>query len=99
MGQANYAAAKAGLIGFTKSLAQENARRGVTANVIAPGYVGTEMVAAVAENILEKIIGQIPVNRLGQVEEIGAAVVYLASDSASFVTGSTLSINGGQYMQ
>lgn len=98
MGQANYAAAKAGLIGFTKSIAQENARKGVTANVIAPGYVGTDMVAAVPENVLEKIIGQIPVNRLGQVEEIGAAVVYLASDAAGFVTGSTLSINGGQYM-
>ena len=98
MGQANYAAAKAGLIGFTKSVAQENARKGVTANVIAPGYVGTDMVAAVPENVLEKIIGQIPVSRLGQVEEIGAAVVYLASDAAGFVTGSTLSINGGQYM-
>ncbi len=98
MGQANYAAAKAGLIGFTKSVAQENARKGVTANVIAPGYVGTDMVAAVPENVLEKIIGQIPVSRLGQVEEIGAAVVYLAGDAAGFVTGSTLSINGGQYM-
>lgn len=98
MGQANYAAAKAGLVGFTKSVAQENARKGVTANVIAPGYVGTDMVAAVPENVLEKIIGQIPVSRLGQVEEIGAAVVYLAGDAAGFVTGSTLSINGGQYM-
>lgn len=98
MGQANYAAAKAGLIGFTKSVAQENARRGVTANVVAPGYIGTEMVAAVPENVLEKIVGQIPVNRLGEAEEIGAAVAYLASDAAGFVTGSTLSINGGQYM-
>ncbi|MEX0430662.1 acetoacetyl-CoA reductase [Spiribacter insolitus] len=98
MGQANYAAAKAGLVGFTKSVAQENARRGVTANVVAPGYIGTEMVAAVPENVLEKIVGQIPVNRLGEAEEIGQAVAYLASDAAAFVTGSTLSINGGQYM-
>ena len=98
MGQANYAAAKAGLVGFTKSIAQENARRGITANVVAPGYIGTEMVAAVPENVLEKIIAQIPVNRLGEAEEIGQAVAYLASDAAAFVTGSTLSINGGQYM-
>lgn len=98
MGQANYAAAKAGLIGFTKSIAQENARRGVTANVVAPGYISTEMVASVPENVLEKIIGQIPVNRLGEAEEIGEAVAYLASDGAAFVTGSTLTINGGQYM-
>ncbi len=98
LGQANYAAAKAGLIGFTKSVAQENARKGVTANVVAPGYVGTDMVAAVPEKILEQIIGQIPVNRLGEVDEIGQAVAYLASDAAGFVTGSTLTINGGQYM-
>ena len=98
MGQSNYAAAKAGLIGFTKSVAQENARRGVTANVVAPGYISTEMVASVPENVLEKIIGQIPVNRLGEAEEIGEAVAYLASDTAGFITGSTLSINGGQYM-
>ncbi len=98
MGQANYAAAKAGLIGFTKSVAQENARRGVTANVVSPGYISTEMVAAVPENVLEKIVGQIPVNRLGEAEEVGQAVAYLASDGAGFVTGSTLSINGGQWM-
>ena len=98
MGQANYAAAKAGLIGFTKSVAQENARKGVTANVVAPGYVGTEMVSAVPEAVLEKIIAQIPVNRLGEADEIGKAVAYLASDEAAFVTGSTLSINGGQTM-
>ena len=98
MGQANYAAAKAGLVGFTKSIAQENARRGITANVIAPGYIGTEMVAAVPENVLEKIVGQIPVSRLGEADEIGQAAAYLASDAAGFVTGSTLSINGGQYM-
>lgn len=98
MGQANYAAAKAGLIGFSKSLAQENARRGITVNVVAPGYVGTDMVAAVPETVLEKIIAQIPVSRLGKVEEIAAAVAYLASEEAAFVTGSTLHINGGQYM-
>jgi acetoacetyl-CoA reductase len=93
MGQANYAAAKAGLIGFSKSVAQENARKGVTANVVAPGYIGTDMLSAMPESVLEKIIDQIPVNRLGQAEEIGKAVAYLASDEAAFVTGSTLSIN------
>lgn len=98
MGQANYAAAKAGLIGFTKSVAQENARKGVTANVVAPGYIGTDMLSAMPEAVLEKIIAQIPVNRLGQADEIGKAVAYLASDEAAFVTGSTLSINGGQSM-
>ncbi len=98
MGQANYAAAKAGIIGFTKSVAQENARKGITANVVAPGYIGTEMVQAVPEKVLEQIIGQIPVSRLGEAEEIGKAVDYLASDAAGFVTGATLSINGGQYM-
>ena len=98
MGQANYAAAKAGLIGFTKSVAQENARKGVTANVVAPGYIGTDMLSSMPEAVLEKIIAQIPVNRLGQADEIGKAVAYLASDEAGFVTGSTLSINGGQSM-
>lgn len=98
MGQANYAAAKAGIIGFTKSIAQENARKGITANVVAPGYIGTEMVQAVPEKVLEQIVSQIPVNRLGEAEEIGRAVDYLASDAAAFVTGSTISINGGQYM-
>ncbi|MBS3785905.1 MAG: acetoacetyl-CoA reductase [Gammaproteobacteria bacterium] len=98
MGQANYAAAKAGLIGFTKSVAQENARKGITANVIAPGYTDTEMVAAVPEAVLEKIIAQIPVGRLGQAREIGKAVAYLASEEAGFVTGATLHLNGGQYM-
>ena len=98
MGQANYAAAKAGLVGFTKSVAQENARKGITANVVAPGYIGTDMVAGVPDKVLEQIIGQIPVGRLGEVDEIAQAVVYLASDAAGFVTGSTLSINGGQYM-
>ena len=98
MGQANYAAAKAGLIGFTKSVAQENARKGITANVVAPGYIGTDMVQAVPEKVLQGIIDQIPVGRLGEAEEIGQAVDYLASEGAAFVTGSTLTVNGGQYM-
>ena len=97
-GQANYSAAKAGVIGFTKALALENARNGVTVNCIAPGYIDTEMVAAVAPDVLGKIIGGIPVNRLGRAEEIAAAVVYLASEEAGFMTGATLAINGGQYM-
>ena len=98
MGQANYAAAKAGVIGFTKSLAQENARKGITANVVAPGYIDTEMVQKVPQDVREKIIGQIPVNRLGEPEEIARCVTFLADDQAGFVTGSTLSANGGQYM-
>ena len=98
MGQANYAAAKAGVIGFTKSLAQENARKGVTANVVAPGYIDTEMVQKVPQDVREKIIGQIPVNRLGEPEEIARCVTFLADDQAGFITGSTLSANGGQYM-
>jgi acetoacetyl-CoA reductase len=97
-GQTNYAAAKAGLIGFTKSLALENAAKGITANVIAPGYIATEMVKAVPEKILEKIIAGIPVGRLGEPEEIARAVLFLAADQSGFITGSTLSINGGQYM-
>lgn len=99
MGQANYSAAKAGVIGFAKALAQENASKGVTVNVIAPGYIGTEMVMAVPKEVLDtKIIPQIPVGRLGEAEEIARAVAFLASDDAGFMTGSTLSINGGQYM-
>jgi acetoacetyl-CoA reductase len=99
MGQANYSAAKAGVIGFAKALAQENAAKGVTVNVIAPGYIGTEMVMAVPKEVLDtKIIPQIPVGRLGEAEEIARAVAFLASDDAGFMTGSTLSINGGQYM-
>jgi acetoacetyl-CoA reductase len=99
MGQTNYSAAKAGVIGFSKALAQENATKGITVNVIAPGYIATEMVQAVPEEVLKtKILPQIPVGRLGQAEEIAAAVVYLASDEAAWVTGSTLTINGGQYM-
>ena len=99
MGQCNYAAAKAGLIGFTKSLAQENAFKGITVNAIAPGYIGTEMVRAVPEEVLKsKILPQIPVGRLGEPEEIARCVVFLAAEDAGFITGSTLSANGGQYM-
>jgi len=98
LGQANYAAAKAGLIGFTKSLAQENANKGITANVVAPGYIGTDMVRAVPEDVLDKIVGQIPVGRLGEPDEIARCVAFLASEESSFITGSTLSANGGQYM-
>ncbi len=97
-GQANYSAAKAGDIGFTKALAQEGARAGITVNVIAPGYIGTEMVMAIDEKVLnERIIPQIPVGRLGTPAEIGRCVVFLASDDAGFITGSTISANGGQY--
>jgi acetoacetyl-CoA reductase len=99
MGQVNYSASKAGDIGFVKALAQENANKGITINAICPGYIGTEMVQAIDPKILEtKIIPQIPVGRLGTPEEIAKAVVYLAGDDAGFITGSTLSINGGQYM-
>ncbi|MES2907151.1 MAG: acetoacetyl-CoA reductase [Pseudomonadota bacterium] len=97
-GQANYSASKAGDIGFIKALAQEGASKGITANAICPGYINTEMVQAVPEKVLnEKIIPQIPVGRLGEPEEIARCVVFLASDEASFITGSTLSANGGQY--
>src|SRR5579872_4271609 len=99
MGQANYCASKAGDIGFTKALAQENANRGVTVNAICPGYIATEMVLAVPKDVLEKaILPQIPVRRLGQPEEVARCVTFLASDEAGFITGSTLSANGGQYM-
>lgn len=98
MGQVNYSAAKAGVIGFTKALAQETARKGITINCIAPGYINTEMVAAVPEKVLNSIIAGIPVNRLGEANEIAKAVVYLASDDAGFMTGSVMTINGGQYM-
>ncbi|MGB3711592.1 MAG: acetoacetyl-CoA reductase [Erythrobacter sp.] len=97
-GQVNYAAAKSGIHGFTKALAQEGARSGVTVNAIAPGYIDTDMVAAVPENVLEKIVAQIPVGRLGQAEEIARGVSFLVSEEAGFVTGSTMSINGGQHM-
>ncbi len=98
MGQTNYSAAKAGVIGFTKALAAENARKGVTVNCVAPGYIDTDMVAGVPEKVLESIVGAIPVNRLGQADEIAQAVVYCCSDAAGFMTGATLSVNGGQYM-
>ena len=99
LGQANYSAAKAGLIGFTKAVAQENASKGITVNAVAPGYIGTEMVRAVPEEILNtKILPLIPVGRLGEPEEIARCVVFLTADEAGFITGSTLSANGGQYM-
>ncbi len=98
MGQTNYSAAKAGVIGFAKALAQENANKGVTVNVIAPGYIATEMVKAIPADVLKaKILPHIPVGRLGEVEEIARAVVFLAGEDAGFITGSTLSINGGQF--
>jgi acetoacetyl-CoA reductase len=98
VGQTNYSAAKAGMIGFTKALALENAKKGVTVNCIAPGYIDTEMVQAVPEKVLESIIGQIPVGRLGRGDEIADMVAFLAGEQAGYVTGSTLSLNGGQYM-
>ncbi len=99
MGQSNYSAAKAGLIGFTKAAAQENAFKGITVNAIAPGYVGTEMVRAVPEEVLKtKILPLIPVGRLAEPEEIARCAVFLASPDAGFITGSTLTVNGGQYM-
>jgi acetoacetyl-CoA reductase len=99
MGQSNYSAAKAGEIGFTKALAQEAARSGITVNAICPGYINTEMVQAVPKEVLEKsIIPQIPIGRLGEPEEIARCVVFLASDEAGLITGSTLSANGGQFM-
>ena len=98
-GQANYSAAKAGEIGFVKALAQENANKGITVNAICPGYIGTEMVRAIAPEVLEKrIIPQIPVGRLGEPEEIARIVAFLAADESGFITGSTLSANGGQYL-
>ncbi len=98
-GQTNYAAAKAGMIGFTKALALESAARGITVNAIAPGYTDTAMVAAVPAEILDKIITHIPVGRLAKPEEIASAVAYLVSDDAAYITGETLCINGGQYLQ
>jgi acetoacetyl-CoA reductase len=97
-GQVNYAAAKSGIHGFTKALAQEGASRGITVNAIAPGYIDTDMVRAVPPNVLEKIVARIPVGRLGQAQEIARGVLFLVADDAGFVTGSTLSINGGQHM-
>jgi acetoacetyl-CoA reductase len=97
-GQVNYAAAKSGIHGFTKALAQEGARNNVTVNAIAPGYIDTDMVAAVPEDVLGKIVAKIPVKRLGKAEEIARGVVFLVAEDAGFITGSTLSINGGQHM-
>src|SRR3546814_9819163 len=97
-GQVNYAAAKSGIHGFTKALAQEGARFGVTVNAIAPGYVDTDMVAAVPAPVLEKIVAKVPVGRLGQAGEIARGVAFLCAEDAGFITGSTLSINGGQPM-
>jgi acetoacetyl-CoA reductase len=97
-GQVNYAAAKSGIHGFTKALAQEGAARGITVNAVAPGYVDTEMVRAVPADVLEKIIARIPVGRLGKAEDIARTVLFLVADEADFITGSTLSVNGGQHM-
>ena len=97
-GQVNYAAAKSGIHGFTKALAQEGARNGVTVNAIAPGYIDTDMVAAVPEDVLQKIVARIPVGRLGRAEEIARAVGFLVDENAGYMTGSTLSINAGQHM-
>jgi acetoacetyl-CoA reductase len=97
-GQVNYAAAKSGIHGFTKALAQEGAVKGITVNAIAPGYIDTDMVRSVPENVLEKIVARIPVGRLGQAQEIARGVAFLVADEAGFITGSTLSINGGQHM-
>jgi acetoacetyl-CoA reductase len=97
-GQVNYAAAKSGIHGFTKALAQEGAPKGITVNAIAPGYIDTDMVAAVPAEVLEKIKSRIPVGRLGKAEEIARGVLFLVADDAGFVTGSTMSINGGQHM-
>src|ERR1700712_4362835 len=97
-GQVNYAAAKSGIHGFTKALAQEGAAKGITVNAIAPGYIDTDMVQAVPANVLEKIVAKIPVGRLGKADEIARGVLFLVADDAGFVTGSTMSINGGQHM-
>jgi acetoacetyl-CoA reductase len=97
-GQVNYAAAKSGIHGFTKALAQEGARFGVTVNAIAPGYIDTDMVAAVPDEVLQKIVARVPVGRLGNADEIARGVVFLCDENAGFITGSTLSINGGQHM-
>jgi acetoacetyl-CoA reductase len=99
IGQSNYSAAKAGIIGFSKAVALENANKGITVNVVAPGYIGTEMVKKIDPEILKGIVSQIPVGRLGEPHEVASLVSYLAGDQASFITGATFSINGGQYLQ
>jgi acetoacetyl-CoA reductase len=99
MGQTNYSAAKAGDIGFTKALAQESAKAGITVNAICPGYINTEMVQAVPKDVLEKnILPQIPIGRLGEADEIARCVVFLVGDNAGLITGSTITANGGQYL-
>ena len=98
MGQTNYSAAKSGVIGFTKALAQESAKKGITVNAVAPGYIDTEMVSAVPAEVLKSIVAGIPVGRLGTAGEIAQCVAYLAGDDAAFITGSTITINGGQYV-
>ena len=98
MGQTNYSAAKAGMTGFTKALAQEGAFKGITANVICPGYIATEMTGAMKQEVLDSIIKQIPVGRMGKPEEIADMVAYLVRDDSAFITGATFSVNGGQYM-
>lgn len=98
IGQTNYSAAKAGMIGFTKALAQENAFKGITVNAVAPGYIATEMMSTIPEKVMEKIIAGIPVGRLGEPEEVARCVEFLVADESGFITGSTLSANGGQYM-
>jgi acetoacetyl-CoA reductase len=98
-GQTNYSAAKSGIFGFTKALARESAARGITVNAIAPGYIATDMVKAVKEDVMKIILSGIPVGRLGEPEEVARAVVFLAADEAAFITGETLSVNGGQHME
>ncbi len=98
-GQTNYSAAKAGVMGFTKALARETAAKGITVNTISPGYIRTDMTASIREDVLKSIIGGIPVGRMGEPEEIARAVLFLVSDGAGFITGETLSVNGGQYME
>lgn len=97
-GQANYSAAKAGILGFTKAIAQEVAKKGVTVNAIAPGYIGTDMVMAIKPEVREQIVAQVPMGRLGKPEEIGGLVAYLCSELAGFITGATININGGMHM-
>jgi len=98
LGLSNYCAAKAGMVGFTRAVALEGARKGITANAIAPGYVATELLANVSEKVMEHIVGQIPVGRLGEADEVARCVVFLAADESAWITGSTLTINGGQLM-
>ncbi len=98
IGLANYCSAKAGAIGFTRALALESARKGITVNAIAPGYVNTELLAGVSEDVMKSIVGQIPVGRLGEADEVARCVVFLAADESSWITGTTLTINGGQHM-